>query len=67
MIAVLEAAQHILGENHQESISRLKKILTAAGLPIKIPETVNYTEMIDLILKDKKKTEKNDVIDFVLI
>jgi 3-dehydroquinate synthetase len=62
MIAVLEAAQHILGENHQESISRLKKILTAAGLPIKIPETV-----IDLILKDKKKTEKNDVIDFVLI
>jgi hypothetical protein len=34
MIAVLEAAQHILGENHKESISRLKKILHTAGLPI---------------------------------
>jgi hypothetical protein len=34
MIAVLEAAQYILGENHQESISRLKKILHIAGLPI---------------------------------
>jgi hypothetical protein len=34
MIAVLEAAQHILGENHKESISRLKNILHTAGLPI---------------------------------
>lgn len=50
-----------------EVINRLKKILSSLNLPTKIPENIDISEMITTMLKDKKKSDSTNSVEFVSI
>jgi 3-dehydroquinate synthetase len=62
MILALELSKKLNILEDHSLIQRMKKMLESIGLPTEIPPDLNRGEIVDLMLKDKKKTTSKDEI-----
>jgi len=60
MMLALELSKKLDVLEDDSLIQRMKKMLSSLQLPTEIPSHINTSEIVDLMLKDKKKTTSKD-------